>query len=331
MSGLYTIDGIARELGVSKTTVSRAISGKGRISAETREKVLAFIDQHDFRPNAAAKSLAESRSRNLALVLPEDGAALDQRFFRECMEGVCQMAAHSDYDVLLTMSEDGAASRLERIIANRKVDGVIAARSEALSPLPALLRAQSVPFVLIGESSDPDVICVDNSNRRACRDLTALLLDRGLTRMALLGGDERFNVTLSRRSGFLDAFAEAGLEPDAEMLFLGIADSGGVERALVKSLRRDVECVVCMDDFLCSLTLSKLREMRLRVPQDVRVACFYDSVLMERMAPAVTAVRFNAVELGRMAFRELLALMDGRRAQSRVLTEYRLMLRESTD
>ena len=69
---VYTIDDIARELGVSKTTVSRAISGKGRIGQTTREKVLSFIEEHDYRPNVMAKGLAQRKTFNLALLLPKD-------------------------------------------------------------------------------------------------------------------------------------------------------------------------------------------------------------------------------------------------------------------
>lgn len=67
---IYTIDDIAKELGISKTTVSRAISGKGRLSAETRTRVLDFIEKHNYRPNAVAKSLAQNRTNNIGLILP---------------------------------------------------------------------------------------------------------------------------------------------------------------------------------------------------------------------------------------------------------------------
>lgn len=67
---IYTIDDIAKELEISKTTVSRAISGKGRLSTETRKRVLDFIEKHNYRPNAVAKSLAQSRTNNIGLILP---------------------------------------------------------------------------------------------------------------------------------------------------------------------------------------------------------------------------------------------------------------------
>ena len=81
----YTIDDVARELGVSKSTVSRAISGKGRIGSETRERVLRFIEEHDYRPNAVAKGLAQKKTYNLGLILPLDYAATEFSFFKDCM------------------------------------------------------------------------------------------------------------------------------------------------------------------------------------------------------------------------------------------------------
>ena len=102
---VYTIDDIARELGVSKTTVSRAISGKGRIGQTTREKVLSFIEEHDYRPNVMAKGLAQRKTFNLALLLPKDYAITEFPFFKDCMQGICEMASSHDYDVIISMRD----------------------------------------------------------------------------------------------------------------------------------------------------------------------------------------------------------------------------------
>ena len=85
-----TIDDIARDLGVSKTTVSRAISGKGRISATTRERIQAYIQEMNYRPSAAAKGLAESKTYNVALVLPRSLFKLDIPFIRKSMTAICE-------------------------------------------------------------------------------------------------------------------------------------------------------------------------------------------------------------------------------------------------
>lgn len=208
-NGVCTIDDIARALGVSKTTVSRAISGKGRIGEETRQRVMEFIEQHDYRPNAVAKSLAQNRTFNLALVLPEDCGSHDMPFFQSCMAGICEVASEHDYDVLVSMVNSRDLGQLERVIHNHKVDGVIVGRSTVDSPVTALLKEKGVPFVVVGHAEEPDILCVDDNNQAACEALTSLLLSMGMGRLALLGGDESFFVTRSRLAGFTQAHRKA--------------------------------------------------------------------------------------------------------------------------
>ena len=83
-----TIADVAEALGVSKTTVSRAISGKGRIGRETRERVLAYIEEHDYKPNVIAKGLAQSKTYNICVVMPGEYDVVDLTFFQECLFGI---------------------------------------------------------------------------------------------------------------------------------------------------------------------------------------------------------------------------------------------------
>ena len=124
---IYTIEDIARELGVSKTTVSRAISGKGRISQATRDRVRAFIKEHDYRPNVVAKGLAQRKTYNIALLMPKDYVATEFLFFKDCMNGICEMASSYEYDIIISMIDGADVSQIQRLEANRKVDGIIVA------------------------------------------------------------------------------------------------------------------------------------------------------------------------------------------------------------
>ena len=120
-----TIADVAEALGVSKTTVSRAISGKGRIGRETRERVLAYIEEHDYKPNVIAKGLAQSKTYNICVVMPGEYDVVDLTFFQECLFGIQEIAGSMEYDILLSICRKNDISSLERIIANHKVDGVI--------------------------------------------------------------------------------------------------------------------------------------------------------------------------------------------------------------
>ena len=101
-----TISDVAEALGVSKTTVSRAISGKGRIGAETRERVHAYIKEHNYKPNALAKGLAQLKTYNLGVVLCEDYALVDLPFFQACLVGGMVVAGSMGYGILLAMGRE---------------------------------------------------------------------------------------------------------------------------------------------------------------------------------------------------------------------------------
>ena len=143
-----TIDDIARELGVSKTTVSRAISGKGRISAATRERVQAYIEEHNYKPNASAKSLAESKTYNLALALPREFIKLDIPFVRQSMSAIVDEAYTLGYNVMLCLDDNTESTALSRILDYRKVDGVILTRTVEDDHLVEMLRSLSRTAVL---------------------------------------------------------------------------------------------------------------------------------------------------------------------------------------
>ncbi|MCD8384780.1 MAG: LacI family transcriptional regulator [Clostridiales bacterium] len=327
---IYTIDEVARELGISKTTVSRAISGKGRISAETRARVLDFIQKHNYRPNMVARGLAQSRTYNICLVLPSDHAIDDMPFFQRCMAGVCEMAASRDYDVVLSMVTDRDASHLQRILENRKVEGVLSTRTTVEDPVVSLMRESDLPFAVIGTSDDPEPTHVDNDQRDACRELTFILLMRGIRNMGLIGGNPRHLVNENRLQGFLDAHESLGIPARQDLIRMGVTNDLQVSKAVEELLAAGCECIVSGDDTICRLVMTDLARRRMRVPEDVKIASFYNSVLLEQSATPVTSLRFDARELGRTACKLLLDRMSGLEVQDETHLGYQVILREST-
>lgn len=328
---IYTLSDIARELGVNKATVSKAISGKGSLRPETRARILECIERHNYRPNAAAQSLARSKTDTIGLMMPSDTSAFDETFFQDCLRGVCAAASAGGYDVLITMDCERTVAHIARLIDRRKVDGVIAMRNLVNSPMAGFLKEKRMPFVLIGPTSDPEITSVDNDNQSACRDMTALLAGRGIRRMALLGGDENNCVTHSRLAGFWDACGQCGLKREDQMVFLNVGRDNALSEAVDAAVRRKAECIVCMDDHICGMALVRLRSCGVRIPKDMKIVSFYDNALLEMNIPPVTSLRFDAEELGRLACRKLIDELEGRSGENTVLPGYRMLLRESTE
>lgn len=326
-----TLSDIARELGVNKATVSKAISGKGNLSAQTRARILAFTAECGYRPNAVAQSLARSRTYNIGLMLPGDVGVFDMAFFRDCLHGICRTASAGGYDVLITMDSEHPVEQIARLIENRKIDGVIAMRSLVDSPVANSLKERKMPFVLIGSASDPEILSVDNDNRSACRDLTALLITRGIRRMVLLGGEENNSVTHARLQGFRDGCEQQGLGREDQRVFLNANRDDRLAAAIDAAVAEKAECIVCMDDYICNRALACLRSRGVRIPGDMKIASFYDNILLEENVPSVTSLRFDAMELGRIACNALIRVLEGREADNVVLPGYRIMLRDSTE
>ncbi len=325
-----TIDDIARDLQVSKTTVSRAISGKGRIGSATRERVLKYIQEADYKPNAVAKGLAQSKTYNIGFVMPGDYSLVDLPFFQECLMGVSEIASSYDYDVLISMVSERDIHQLERMVDNHKVDGVILTRTLVKDKPAELLKSKGVPFVTIGTTLNKEVIQVDNDHRSACRELTGILLTRGIRKLALIGGSKSHVVTQKRLQGFKDAFLEQSSSPDNSLIYLDVENSVMVEKIVEELIDHQVECVICMDDSLCTYVLNKLRKEKLRVPADIKVASFYNSSLLETNIPSITSLNFDVKEMGMITCKTLLDCIDGKTVQGRTLLGYEVSMKEST-
>lgn len=169
-----TIEQVADALGVSKTTVSRALSGKGRISEETRTKVYAYMGRTRSEP-ISAQSGEKLRTNNIAMVVPQRFIALDLPFLRKCMGGICTMADQRGYDLMLCYASNTEYSQLQRQLANHKVDGVILTYAMADDPCIELLRQYKTPFVLIGRSEDKTIPQADNDQVAAACEMTRIL------------------------------------------------------------------------------------------------------------------------------------------------------------
>ena len=153
-----TIDDVAKALGISKTTVSRAISGRGRIGEDTRERVLEYIKENNYRPSPIAKGLAEKRTYNIAVVWPIDYGYTDLPFFHRCVAGMNKVTSTHGYDILICMIKGDDIGELERVVGYHKVEGVVLTRTLVEDPAAEYLLSCGFPFVAIGSSDDEDIV-----------------------------------------------------------------------------------------------------------------------------------------------------------------------------
>lgn len=327
---IITIADIAEALGVSKTTVSRAISGKGRIGEETKERVNEYIKTHNYKPNMIAKSLAKSKTYNIGMIIPKEVAVVDMPFFQKCLLGVVEIANMSNYDVVVSNTMQYDISSLKRLVENQKVDGLILARTLVEDIAVEYLKEQQIPFVTIGSSYVPNVIQIDNNNEEACRDLTVELFLRGIKKIGLIGGSLDHVVTRSRLAGFRRAHEEVGIKFNKDSIYLEVENTVMLNHVVEELLSKKVDCIVCMDDRYCGDVLNKLRLENIHVPEDMKLASFYDSVLLGSNMTPVTSIKFDVRQLGMTTCKVLLDLISGKTVPEKTVLNYQMELREST-
>lgn len=322
-----TLQDIADELGLSKSTVSRVLSGSGRISSETRQKVMECAENNGYKPNLLAKGLATSRSFNIGVLLPDDGAQSDIPFFHKCLAGITQEAAASGYDVLVIVSGSNNSDHLERVLNQNKADGVIITRLMENDTRIKLLKETSMPFIVIGSDSDRHVCHVDTDNEEACRKFTVKLIDRGCRRFLYLGGPSDITVNRARTRGFMRAMEETAVDGITWLSCLENRDVFDIEKNLMEASSLIPDCIICGDDVICSHTMNWLDKAELRVPEDVQVASFYNSSLLERYG-TVHAIDVDAAKVGKAAAGCLLRLMSGDRVEERNWVSYSMIFRD---
>ncbi len=325
-----TIDDVARALGISKTTVSRAISGKGRVGDDTRQRVKDFIEEHNYIPNINARALAKQKTYNIGVVWPDDYNAVDLPFFQRCMIGISEMTSSYGYDVIVTLVNGDDITGMKRIIDNHKVDGMILTRTLVKDISASFLRSTGIPFVAIGKTYDEEIVYVDNDNLSACKELTSILISKGLKRLALIGGSTNHIITRTRHEGFTSAFEQAGVPLDSSLVYLEVEDVSKVGNILKELQKKDIDGIVCMDDAIAGEIMSKCRDEHIRIPDDIKIASFYNSSILENAVPSVTSLNFNDRNLGASAAKTLLDMIGGANVSSKTLNNYEVVLKEST-
>lgn len=325
-----TVERIAQDLGVSATTVSRALSGKGRIGEKTRARVFEYVSKAGYGGGMLARRLDQQATHNLTFVIPSQFEQLDLPFLRKCMSGVCHMADQRGYDVLLCYADSRDTAQLERQLKAHKVDGVILSRTMAEDPCLELVRQYGVPFVAVGRLDDAEALQVDNDQVSAACELTRLLLQMGTRRIAYMGGSADYTVNRDRLQGYLRALAEYEIMPERTLIYSGVENRDQIADALDVLLDQYPECILCSDDNMTLNTLKLLQARGIHVPGQIRLASFYDSEALDASVPSVSAAQFDAVRLGATACRMLLDFMAGREVQRRQVQGYQVVLREST-
>ncbi len=330
-----TISDVARLSGVSKRTVSRVINNSPKVGKATREKVQSVIDELSFRPNAQARGLAARRSYLMGMIYDNP----DALFIDEVQRGVLSVCRELGYELVVHPCDrysDRLVIEAIGFVNRSKLDGVIVLPpiSEDNDLAGALGRAQ-VPYVRLAsvalDTADHVVIA---NERSAVAAMAEYLVKLGHRRIGYIAGPAGRKSTRERLEGFCEALKKHGCAPCEEMIARGAYTfESGIEcaQALLTNPERPTAIFASNDEMAVGVIYAA-QEMGLKVPGDVSVAGFDDSVLATRIRPSLTTIRRPVREMARLATTKLIASIDGREdeARVRILLDPELIIRGST-
>ncbi|WP_019815711.1 LacI family DNA-binding transcriptional regulator [Saccharomonospora saliphila] len=311
---MVTIADVARDAGVSASTVSYVLSGKRSISPDTRRRVEASIRRLGYHPHAGARALASSRTNVLALVVPLR-ADIHVPVVMRFVTSVVTAAREHDHDVLLLTNDEGPDG-LRRVAASAIADAILVMDVEADEPRIPVLRSLLRPAVLIGVPDDPeDLSCVDLDFHAAAGRSVHHLADLRHTEIGLVGPSpavyERGTSFAGRfLRGFTGAAAERGLEtttlpcpPDYE----AVRDC--LDRMFAE--RPGITGLVVHNEAVLGTVLSECHRRGRRVPDDISVVAVCPEDMAHSFPVPLTTVAIPSDEVGRIAVDMVIRKLNG--------------------
>lgn len=329
-----TIQDVARQAGVALGTVSRVINGHANVGADVRARVLQAIAALGYQPNSAAQSMRTRATRLIGCLVPD----IRNPLYASVLGAAEAVLSPAGYMLLVAGTGEDAARELQLIqaFARYRVDGMLAVPAdERRDDLQAAYRALRTPIVLL-ERDLPlplsGIVATDQAS--SIQAATAMLLDLGHRRIALLTSPAFNRSGRERISGYRAAFAERGLAMD-EALVHQAGQSTEAAQALLQPLLSGpdrVTAVITGGDRTLGGVLRAIREARRRIPADVSVVAWGDSDLAEFADPPLTVIRYDAAQTGREAGRILLDALaepERKRRPRRMLVPAELVMRAS--
>jgi len=328
-----TLEAVAAAAGVSRSTVSRVVNGSSHVRPDVIEAVKAAIDQLNYIPNRAARSLANRQTMAIALVVPEDtNRFFGDPFFAEIVQGITQGLEDSDYVLNLQLASPSSPSeKTIRYLLGGNVDGAIVVSHHSGDDFFTTLDA-TIPVVFGGRPYHPELhrnnyVDVDNAAGAAMG--TQYLVDLGRRRIATIAGPPNMQAAIDRAEGWGSAMREAG-HPD-DLIEYGDFTMASGAAAMRSLLERDpaLDAVFVASDLMAAGAISVLRDRGRRVPDDVAVVGFDDSSAATNGEVPLTTVHQPSREMGAEMARMLLALLRGESTERERVMPTRMVVRAS--
>ncbi len=331
---------LAENLGLSQTTVSRALNGYPEVSEATRRRVVEAAEQHNYRPNTRAKALATGRAMAIGHVIPKSTKhEMVNPVFGDFIAGAGEAYARASYDMVLSIVDDAEEAQAYRDLkAKGTIDGIIIHAPRTDDDRIALLKSLGLPFLVHGRATTlpADYSWIDVNNRQAFYRATRFLMDLGHRDIALINGLEEMDFARRRRDGYVAALEEGGCPVRADLMRSDEMTESYGYRAAQEMLSLDAPpTAFLVSSMIAALGVRRAIEEAGKVMgRDVSVVTHDDELSYFQNGadvPIFTATRSSVREAGRRAADMLLKLISAPAAAPlQQLMEAQLVVGQST-
>ncbi len=323
------IQEVAKEAGVSPSTVSRALNGFPGISEKTRERIVEIARKLNYRPNYRGQILTTQSTKNIGLLITD----IANPFFPELVMGAEEYASKSGYTVLLgntSESEEKETNYLD-FFSRGPVDGIIISASRVSNEHIIMLAEEGLPIVVINRILEhPKISYVSTDMEKGGYLATMHLLRLGHSKIAFINGPKHSEVSQRRLEGYKKALKEAGIDYNSDLISFNVpvSESGYKEAIKLLCTGEAPTAIFTYNDVMAFGVIKAAKELGIKIPEELSVVGFDDIFFSSFTDPPLTTIKQFKEELGRMAVELLFKLMDGERES--LLIEPELIIRNTT-
>jgi len=331
-----TIKDIARKVGKSITTVSRALNDYDDISDETKQLVRQAAQEMGYIPNATAQRLQKRTTDTIGLILPTFGPRFSDPFFSEFLTGVGNQASEMGFDMLVATRAPGnqEMQSYRSDVATNRVDGLIIVRTRCDDPRIAFLKQAGFPFAAFGRvSGDSNFPYVDEDGSFGLTLIIEHLIELGHRRIALITAPEDLTFTHHRLEGAHSTIQKYGLEIGPEYLLVGdLTQRGGYECAQnLLNLAQPPTAIAAFNDLMAFGAMSAAQERGLSVGKQISITGFDNIPMAEHAHPTLTTVQQPIYQIGRRVCELLIRTIRNEPLdETQVILKPTLIVRRST-
>ena len=331
---MATIKEIAKAVGVSSSTVSRALNHKKGVGTELRDKIIEIANELSYFPHSSAQALVQNRVGVLGVVITRTSEfAFRSPFYNHVLLGISSMARRHDYHLMLSINEQKSYTSL---YYRHMVDGIIVIGNRIDDQYAIELEEKDIPSVVVPGFPDNDqrnLCSVNSENYHSVKRAVSYLISLGHSRIAFILGRMASNYTLERLSAYQAAFKEAGLTYDPKYVVeTDFSKTDGFRlMGELLDISQPPSAVICINDTVTPGALHQINRRGLKIPRDISVVAIGCSDNLELFEPPLTTIKTPVVQIGETVSSMLIKLIEtGHCAHRHVVIPCEFIIREST-